>query len=506
MQLSHYLLAATLVAATLRAQDPDLPAGLGGQQPKPQPSQAQPSEPQPSEPGLPAGLSGEADPGLPSGLGNEAEPGLPAGLQNNPSEPQHDVPLGAAFSSNYAEQLGLKGFFETRLGARTQRDPYERDLSISESRLRLELDHQWDRYVLKLGGDLIIDPLLDSWQPDLETGRGFFDLREASVATSPLPWLDIKLGRQVLTWGTGDLLFINDLFPKDWVSFFVGRDNEYLKAPSDALRVGMFSDLANVELIVTPRFDADRFIRGDRVSYFNPMLGQQAGRNAVQDPQQPDGWFTDPEFSTRISRNLQGVELAAYGYVGYWKSPAGFDPVSGRGTFPRLSVYGASARTSMFGGIANIELGYYDSRQDQGGKNPLIDNSQTRALIGFERDLPEVADSLSVGVQYYLEAMANHDEFLQNLPSGMPVRDELRHVVTLRVSKLLLEQRLRISLFGYVSPSDHDMYLRPTASYSIDDSWSVSVGANVFAGEDTDTFFGQFDRNTNVYAAVRVSF
>ncbi len=62
----------------------------------------------------------------------------------------------------------------------------------------------------------------------------------------------ITLGRQILTWGTGDLVFINDLFPKDWVSFFIGRDVEYLKAPSDALKVSAFSSWANLDLVYTP--------------------------------------------------------------------------------------------------------------------------------------------------------------------------------------------------------------------------------------------------------------
>jgi hypothetical protein len=504
MKLPTWIPVITLAVSMLPAQEPELPTGLEPQAPQQQPSEQEP------EPGLPTGLGGENEPGLPTGLGGDPEPGLPTGLQSQadePSAPEVQPQQAENFwLGDYTQQLGLTGFFETRLGARTQRDPYERDLSISEARLRLELDRQFGSYVFKLGGDLIVDPLFDRWQPDLETGAGFFDLREANVATSPLPWLDLKLGRQVLTWGTGDLLFINDLFPKDWVSFFVGRDDEYLKAPSDALRIGMFSDVANLEVVVTPRFDADRFIRGDRVSYYNPLLGRQAGRDAVQDPLQPEGWFTDPEFSARAYRNLGGVELAAYGYIGRWKSPGGFDPMTGRGTFPRLSVYGASARTQLLGGIANVELGYYDSRQDRSGRDPFVENSQLRALVGFERDLPSIADSLTIGAQYYLEAMANHDRFLQTLPGGSARRDELRHVITLRISKLLLEQRLRVSVFGYVSPSDHDVYLRPNASYTIDDNWSVSIGANIFAGEDQDTFFGQFDRNSNVFAAVRVSF
>ncbi len=48
--------------------------------------------------------------------------------------------------------------------------------------------------------------------------------------------VNLKIGRQVFTWGTGDYLFINDLFPKDYESFYIGRDDEYLKRPSEAVK------------------------------------------------------------------------------------------------------------------------------------------------------------------------------------------------------------------------------------------------------------------------------
>ena len=123
-----------------------------------------------------------------------------------------------------------------------------------------------------------------------------------------------------------------------------------------------------------------------------------------------------------------------------------------------------------------------------------------------EADLPELAHGLTAGMQYYFEAMMGHDEYLSTLPSGGTARDEVRHVVTARLSKLLLEQRLRLSLFAFYSPSDSDAYLRPSASYAIDDSWTAAVGANVFVGRDQHTFFGQFENDSNVFLSLRMSF
>lgn len=516
------VIAATELVSGASAQEPALPPGLSG-------GKAQSTEPSlppglDEEPGLPSGLGGEpglppglgGEPGLPSGLGGSSEPGLPPGLEKEePSlpmglggdaDPLDGAPHGPGGLLSFAEGHGIKGFLDLRAGTRTQRDPYSRTASIAEARLRLEAERQVGSVFLRGSTDLVVDPLFDSWAPDLETGQGFIDLREAYGSFSPAPWLDVKAGRQVLTWGTGDLPFINDLFPKDWVAFFTGREMEYLKAPSDAVRAGIFTDVANIDLVYTPRFDADRFIRGDRVSFYNPLLGRPSGRDAPVQTDAPDEWFNDSEYSARIYRNAGGTELAAYGYLGYWKSPAGFDAASGRARFPRLAVYGASARTQLAGGIASAEVGYYDSREDQGGDDPFVDNSEARILVGFERDLPEVAHSLTLGVQYYLEEMMQYSEYKRTLPNGVPMREESRHSVIIRVNKLLLEQRLTLSLYTYTSPTDGDTFLKPTATYAVDDSWSVTIGGNAFAGSDDRTFLNQFGPNTNVYAALRFSF
>ena len=336
-----------------------------------------------------------------------------------------------------------------------------------------------------------------------ETGRGWFDLREAFVSTRATSFLDLKAGRQILTWGTGDLIFINDLFPKDFVSFFIGRDTEYLKAPSDAVKASMFSRCLNLDVVYTPRFDADRYIDGRRVSFYSPAAGGIVGHDAIVRVDRPDRWFVDDEIALRLYRNLGAVEVAAYGYRGYWKSPAGVNLTTGEAIFPRLTVGGASVRGPLAGGIVYSELGYYRSGDDTSGSDPAVNNSELRWLVGYER---EVARDLSMGVQYYLESMSDHSDYRRSLPAGVPKRDENRHVLTLRMTQLLLQQNLTLGLFAYWVPSDADGYIRPKIQYKIDDHWNVELGGNVFVGNRNDTFFGQFDQNSNVYASARYGF
>jgi len=395
--------------------------------------------------------------------------------------------------------FGVHGFFETRAGSRTQQDRYiSETASIAEARLQLELSKVFQLGDYRPEFRLKTDFLYDAVEDDLTA-----DLREAFVVFSPVDFLDAKIGRQVLTWGTGDLLFINDLFPKDWIAFFIGRDDEYLKAPSDAARLSFFSDLANLDVAYTPRFRADHYIDGDRLSYWNDGLGRRAGeRNRVRD-EEPDDWIDDDEIALRLYRNLAGYEAALYGYHGYWRTPAGMNPATGRATFPDLSVAGASVRGPVGKGIGNIEVGYYDSRDDDGGDDPLVRNSECRFLMGYEQ---EVARDFTAGVQYYLEWMMDHEDHRRTLPAGIRARDECRHLVTLRLTKLLMNQNLRLSFFAYYSPSDSDAYLRPKVHYKIDDHWSAEVGGNIFLGAHDHTFFGMFERNTNAYCGVRYSF
>jgi hypothetical protein len=387
------------------------------------------------------------------------------------------------------------GFYEARVGTRLLDDPYQsKDLTIGEARYQFDLFAVRDWGDIKVKGDVY---------GDFVTERLEFDLREANLFTRPTESMDLKFGRQVLTWGTGDLIFLNDIFPKDWVSFFIGRDTEYLKAPSDAVKVSLFSDAANLDVVYTPEFDSDRYITGDRLSYYNPILGRRAGEDDELMISRRREFFEEDETAIRLYRNISNYELALYGYWGYWKSPAGFNPTLTRATFPELYVYGASIRGTLGKGIANAEIGYYDSVDDRSGDNPLIANSEIRYLLGYTQEL---ARDFTAGMQYYVEQMLDYGDYEGSLFPGSPSRDEFRHLVTLRLTQLLMNQNLTLSLFTYYSPSDEDAYLRPIVNYKASDQLMYEVGSNIFVGDERHTFFNQFHYNTNLYAGMRYSF
>ncbi len=401
----------------------------------------------------------------------------------------------------FALDTELHGFVDARAGTRTQNDPHEDDRSLTESRLQLDSLTYIGQYTVQARADFVYDDLATKRNKvDLENGDGFVDLRELNVLFTPIDIVDMKVGRQILTWGTGDLLFINDLFPKDWNSFLLGRDEEYLKAPSDAIFASLFPAIGTIDIAYTPRMDADRYVDGRRISYWNGT--GLVGQNAVVDADRQDEWFQDHEIAVRFYRPLLSYEAALYAYHGFWKSPTGFDTSTGNAYFPLLNAYGGSIKGSLGKAIVNTEAGYYDSREDRSGTDPFVPNSELRVLAGYQR---EVAKNTTAAMQYYAEWMMDYDGYKSGVPSGT-ARDEVRHVLTLRLTKMMMNQNLILGLFTFYSPSDNDAYFRPNVTYKLDDHWQLTANGNLFIGEDKHTFFGQFERDSNINLGVRYSF
>lgn len=384
------------------------------------------------------------------------------------------------------------GFVEAGFGTRFAADPLVAGRSTLEDvRWRVETEWQPDRYTVDLQLDTGFDGVENQW---------FADIRNLSVGFTVGESTDVAVGRQVQTWGTGDLLFLNDLFPKDFQSFFSGRDDEYLKAPGNAIRVTHFSPAVNVDFVWTPEFEHDIYLTGERFSFFSPLAGANiAPRFTALEPKRS---IDNGEFALRLFRTIDSSEYALYAYRGFYKQPSALTP-SLRPTFASMSAIGASLRRPAGPGLFNAEASYYDSRDDGDGTNPLVPNSQLRLLAGFEW---EAKANFTVGLQYYLEWTLDYDALLANSLAAEFEPDERRHLITNRMTWRAGMDKFTTSLFTFYSPSDNDFYLRPQFTYRHSDQWSLVVGGNVFGGSSNQTFFNQLQDASNAYLRLRFNY
>jgi hypothetical protein len=382
--------------------------------------------------------------------------------------------------------LAWSGFAEGGLGARSAQIDHLDRLTLGELRLRAETRYDHGSFLIDFKGDLLWDHVTE----DLDA-----QIRELAVAFTPAARIDIKLGRQVLTWGTGDLLFLNDLFPKDFISFFAGRDEDYLKSPSDTARILVFTAPVNIDFAWTPRFQPDDYLYGERFAFWNPAAGEATAPAEPRKADVPGGG----ELALRLFRTVKATEYALYSYRGRWKQPLGVD-TSGAPFFPRLRSFGASTRTPLHKGLFNAEAAWYDSRGSSRGANLRVPHSELRLLVGYEQELVR---NLTMGTQLYAERTHDHGRLVADSPDPERERDEWRTVATLRLTHRALQDTLTSSLFVFVSPSDEDFYLRPTIAWRRDDRWLFSAGLNVFGGRHEHTFFGQLEDNSNGWLRLR---
>jgi hypothetical protein len=406
-----------------------------------------------------------------------------------------------------AAQVELRGFVESATGVATA-DRMEGlgEFTLRETRLQLKGDVYGDLGESHFVVDFLADQVTD--RSDLALREGYLKFNTFS------DHLEVRAGRQPTTWGTGDLLFINDLFPKDYVSFFVGREDQYLKGPSDALRLGVYGLPFHLDFVYTPQFTPDVIPTGERLEFWAP---------AMVEPVRPEQELGNGEFALRAHRNVGNWNWAAYGYVGFWKTPQGAlaGPEGIEAFFhPELHVWGASVRGPLFGGVSWAEGGYYDSREEDDGSNVFVPNSEIRGMVGYER---QWWSDFTGGLQFYWETMQDHDVAAlarqqaidqavagggdrSELEQQFYLKDETRTLFTLRLMQLLRQQTVNASFFAFYSPSDEDSYVRLSLAYDYSDQIRLTVGANLFVGDDERTLFGMNQDNDNAYARLRLTF
>lgn len=393
----------------------------------------------------------------------------------------------------------FNSFVEIAYGKFTRTNIVKSSSSLHEINSRLNVSYSHTSFELKAKIEAKYDEALHKTN---------IEARTLNVAFSPIQAVDIKVGKQILTWGTGDYLFLNDLFAKDWRSFFSGRDDEYLKAPSTSVKATGYLHNITFDIVWTPNFTPDNYINGERFSYYSSLS------QSLVAPAQPFKVNTTnkAQWSARASTTYKDVEYALYGYKGFWTTPLSLQLDHNnevQAYFSALNTWGASVRLPLGKGILNTEYAYYNSieqlpptRSAVNNKHLFTPNSQSRLLLGYEIELIK---NLTLNTQFYVEHTENHHQLLASHQSSTKdvLVKENRTLITTRLSYSALQQKLRYVLFNFYSPSDDDGYIKPSINYRHNDRWSFAVGANIFYGENNQSFFGQHQQNSNVWLRIK---
>ena len=397
--------------------------------------------------------------------------------------------LLAALPVETRADLAFSGFVQQNTAFNTAAaNPDGRDYKWLEERVRLQLDASQGNWRLLLKGDAAYDHL----------GRGAqSELREGYADYAAGKW-DLRVGRQIISWGLGDMVFVNDVFPKDNEALFAGRPLEYLKRGVDAVKLGVYPDFASFELVVAPEFRESHIPDANRFHLYDPMAALT--KRVTEKPARGD-------VGLRIYRNVGGWDAALYLYRGYQRTPSMRpDSMTAPTTityfYPELSTYGTSLSGRVGEGVLSLEAAYFDSRQDRAGTDFTVPNSQTRLLAAYQL---QPWEDFTLNVQYYAEQLHDYDAYRVSLPPGFAVDKRWNHTLGLRATQFFLHQTLRLSVYASRNVSNDDSFINPELRYSFTDRIWGALGANVFGGKPWGPF-GQLARDDNLYLQLRYEF
>lgn len=379
------------------------------------------------------------------------------------------------------------------------------DYVLANRKFRLDLSKTLDdsRFIFK--ADVLIDQVSSSEE---------LRIREIRFQKKISETTDISIGRQISTWGVADMLFINDLFPKNWVANFTGQDMEMLKAPSDSVRITNYFGDVSLDTVISPKFTADITPTGCRFGVYDPNTSQIISNTSscTSSIASKGNDLDSGELALSLKRRTGSFELALYAYKGFFKSPKSLELSDGNyvGKYSRLSVLGASVEGQLGPGIFSFETGFYDSLDDKSGKDPLVQNSLLKTLFGYRMDL---SSKFSFGIQAYQERLSDYSNyessFLSFNPSAYAYRKkEVSSTYTLRMTYKMMQETLILGLFTYQRPEDKDSFTKLDLSKRLSDNLIFSSGINVFTGEDNylDREFGMLRDDDNIYSRIKFTF
>lgn len=116
----------------------------------------------------------------------------------------------------------------------------------------------------------------------------------------------------------------------------------------------------------------------------------------------------------------------------------------------------------------------------------------------------------NLGIQYYGVAVNNYSSNVlsdQTAKLNALIGNQLhayQQGITLRFAQNWMNDALQFEMRANYEFTDHGSYLLPKLTYKPNDSWSLSVGGEYFIG-DTNSYFGQFNKNSGVFTEARLA-
>ena len=390
--------------------------------------------------------------------------------------------LSAAFAlSAHAQDelnLQLNGFVDTYHALQLQSP---RQVMSSRTRLRLEMRANYGEASLFSSVNLAYSGIIKD-QTGVFLREAYFDYAGR--------FLEVKAGRQIITWGVADGLRITDLIsPMDYTEF-MANDYDDIRVPVNAINLKVPGESFSAEVVFVPV--PEYFVIPTNEE--NPWNMPVPNRARLDLSETPDKRIRNSEVGGRLRFFLENLDFSLTALHTYNKSPvtvASYNPQTDsiliKGIYKPMNVVGGDLSIPAGELVIRVEAAAYF------GEPIALKNSR-------EYWLRKTFNSL-IGVDWY--AGGNWTFMAQYMHKIiMDYRDVLGTeqntcMLTARISKELFNNTLKLSVYGMFDVDNLGFYIRPAADYLLSDQITLSLGADILGGKRGT--FETYNKNTQMW-------
>lgn len=351
--------------------------------------------------------------------------------------------------------------------------------------------------------------------------------------------LDIRLGKQIVTWGTTDLQILDRINPVDYREFILPAWNE-IKIPLWMTKIEYSPTLnGTLQFLMIP----------DQATDFYPVPGAPFSLGIANMAQEDINKLNEMGYhvNMRDYRQGQNIKNSKFGlrwrdviknfeytlnYLYGWDSekvttvdtstmvfppsqPAPALPPTGSTfnidtKYKRLNMFGSSFSHSFISGrlaglVLKGEVSFFKDKlypYDAEGKTKYKEINECDYAIGLEK---YVVKNWLVSFQFFQYILSKKDvdgqKFL--LPSG-GTRGQVQTMCSLKIMTDFRNERIKPE-FLVIYDDDNDWRFSPKVNFEATEKLNINFGMHLFAG-DKDTFWGQFRDMNEVYTEIKWSF
>ncbi len=382
--------------------------------------------------------------------------------------------------------IDFSGYLETRHGLQTK-NPNK--LLASETLLRPEIRMS--------GNNVELFAAADVSENHLNQDESGIELHEAYVDYVSSAW-DIRLGRQIITWGNADGVRITDnICPSDFTEYLT-RDFDEIRIAVDALKFRWFSSYGTAELIYIPFFKDGISPEPDSPWWLNGIADV-----ITDNSHKPEKKLKNGEIALKFAFFLPGLDCAlSYFYtwndfpVYYSDNPLDSQALVAVASYSRIHIYGLEFSIPYNDLVLRGEAAFSHGRLYQAQDTTITPSKKDdiQCLLGVD---------WYPGNQWILLCQLVDKRILNH--SGTISAESHSTLVTLNLSKDLFREKVTISAMHYRDLNFMDSLTRVSTEYQPVDGCILSIGADIFSG-DKNGDFGKYKNNTQVWTKIKYHF